>query len=106
MSTKRIYQLQADLCKAMAHPLRLEILEMLSDKECSFSSIQEKTGELKSNLSQHLNLMVKSGMLNSRREGQTTYFSIASKKVTKAFMLIRDILEDYLKKQKKLLAKL
>ena len=106
MSNKKIFELQAEVCKALAHPLRIEIIELLVDQEFNFADIQLATGELKSNLSQHLGLMVKIGILHSRKEGQNTYFSITSKKVTKACYLMREILADHLKSQKKLFAKL
>jgi DNA-binding transcriptional ArsR family regulator len=58
------------------------------------------TGGLKSNLSQHLSVMTKKGILKVRREGQCNYFSLSSKKVAQACRLMREVLIDNLKKQK------
>jgi ArsR family transcriptional regulator len=45
-------------CKALANPIRIEIIDVLNDKELTFGELQNETGVLKSNLSQHLSLMV------------------------------------------------
>lgn len=94
MSTKKIYEMHAEVCKAMAHPLRIEIIDILQKKEHCFSEILEITGGIKSNLSQHLSIMVDKGILNSRRDSRCNYFSLSSLKVSKATALMREILEE------------
>lgn len=105
MEDKKKYELQAEVYKVLAHPLRLKIIDYLQEKERSFSQIQEKTGELKSNLSQQLKLMHKTGILKSRKEGRLVFFSLGSKKVVKACHLMRELLEEELKTRKKILSK-
>ena len=63
MSDKMIYQLHADVCKALAHSIRIEIIDLLQDQEIGFGEIADKTGITKSNLSQHLSIMVEKGIL-------------------------------------------
>jgi ArsR family transcriptional regulator len=106
MADKRIFELHADVCKALGHPLRIEVIDTLQDKEMCFTDILEITGGTKSNLSQHLSVMTKKGILKSRREGQNIYFSLASKKVAQACRLMREVLVDNLKKHTKLLEKI
>lgn len=106
MSGKKIFKLHAEICKALGHALRIEVIDLLQDKELCFSDILEVTGGLKSNLSQHLSVMTKKGILKTRREGQCTYFSLSSKKVAQACRLMREVLIDNLKKQKDLLEKM
>lgn len=103
MADKQIYELHADTCKVLGHPLRIQIIDLLEDKELGFADILEATGGLKSNLSQHLSVMTKKGILKSRREGQSTYFSLSSKKVAQACRLMREVLIENLKKQKEIL---
>ena len=103
MTDKTIFELHADVCKALGHPLRIEVIDLLRDKELCFTDILEITGGLKSNLSQHLSLMTKKGILKTRRDGQCTYFSLSSKKVAQACRLMREVLVDNLRNHKKIL---
>ncbi len=100
---KKIFELHADVCKALGHPLRIEVIDLLQNNELCFTDILEVTGGLKSNLSQHLSLMTKKGILKVRREGQCNYFSITSPKVVEACRLMREVLIDNMKKHQKLL---
>ena len=106
MSDKRIYELHADVCKALGHPLRIEVIDLLQNEELNFTDILEVTGGSKSNLSQHLSIMTKKGILTVRREGQSSYFSLSSKKVSEACRLMREVLIESLKEQQEILKKI
>ena len=106
MNGKKIFELHADACKALGHPLRIEVIDLLQNKELCFSDILEVTGGLKSNLSQHLTVMTKKGILKMRREGQCNYYSLSSKKVAQACRLMREVLIESLKKQNEILEKM
>lgn len=106
MKEKAIYKMHADVCKALAHPIRIEILDTLQLQELSFGLLHEKTGGLKSNLSQHLSIMVAKGLLLQRKSGQNVYYKISSKKVSTACRLMREVLIEYLDKQKAILSKI
>jgi len=103
MNKKRIFELHADVCKALGHPLRIEVIDLLQDKELCFTDILDVTGGLKSNLSQHLSTMTKKGILKTRKDGQCTYFSLSTQKVAKACQLMREVLIDNLEEQKQIL---
>jgi ArsR family transcriptional regulator, virulence genes transcriptional regulator len=103
MSNKKIFQLQANVSKALGHPIRMEIIQLLKEREGSFSYLLEETGCLKSNLSQHLKLLTENGVLKVRREGQCSYFSLTSSKVAKACRLMREVLIENLKAQQEIL---
>ncbi|MEK6782400.1 MAG: metalloregulator ArsR/SmtB family transcription factor [Bacteroidota bacterium] len=103
MADKKIFELHAEVCKALGHSLRIEVIDLLQDKELCFTDILDVTGGLKSNLSQHLSVMTKKGILKVRREGQCNYFSLSSRKVAQACRLMREVLIDNLKKHKAIL---
>ncbi len=67
---------QAALCKVVGHSRRLIILWMLSKEELSVNEIAERAGSTLQNVSQHLRLLKKSGMVTTRRAGQTIYYQI------------------------------
>src|SRR5688500_14626043 len=103
MADKKFYRMHAEVCKALAHPLRIELIEIIRNKELCFSDILEKTGGLKSTLSQHLSIMVEGGILVSRKDSRCSYFRVASPKVNKACGLLREVLADKVGQQAKAL---
>ena len=106
MLHKEIYRLHAEVCKALSHPLRIEVIDVLQEGELCFSDILAITGGLKSNLSQHLSVMVKQGILRMRKEGICNYYRLSSVKVAKACDLMREVLTENLKKHKTILEKM
>ena len=106
MSDKTIYRMHAGVCKALAHPIRIEIIDILQTNEMTFSEILEKTGGLKSNVSQHLTIMVSKGILNQRKEGQNVYFKLSSRKVANACRLMREVLIDNIDRQNEIIKNL
>ena len=105
MSNKKIYQLQANACKALAHATRIEIIETLLSKEMSFSQLLKKIGGAKSNLSQHLSSMTSKGLLLQRKEGLNMYYKLSSKKVSAACLIMRKVMIENLKKQNAIINK-
>lgn len=103
MKDKTIYNLHANICKALANPIRIEIIDILGDKELTFGEIQEITGVLKSNLSQHLSLMVANGILSQRKEGLNMYFKLSTEKIATACRMMREVLIENLKKHHELI---
>jgi len=102
---KRVFKLHAEICKALGHPLRIEIIDLLGKKELCFTDILEKTGGIKSTLSQHLSIMVDKGILKSRRDSRCNYFSLSSSKVAKACGLMREVLVENINLRKELIRK-
>lgn len=103
MKDRTIYTLHSNICKALANPIRIEIIDILNDKELTFGEIQEITGVMKSNLSQHLSLMVSNGILMQHKEGLNVYFKLSGPKIGAACRLMREVLIDNLKKQSDLI---
>jgi len=106
MKDKAIYVLHANICKILANPLRIEIIEVLGENELNFNDLQITTGALKSNLSQHLSHMVTNGILIQRREGTKAYYKLASKKTALACSIMREILIENLNKQHEIINQL
>lgn len=67
----------AALLKALAHPARLLVLCQLVEGESSVSQLQPVTGLSMSALSQHLAVLRDMALVNTRRESQTIYYSLA-----------------------------
>lgn len=96
---KRLYELQAEVCKTLANPKRLEIISALKEGEKTVSDLVGLLGVPKANVSQHLAVMRNTGVLTNRRDGVNIYYSLASPKVTQACMLMREVLTERLKQK-------
>jgi ArsR family transcriptional regulator, virulence genes transcriptional regulator len=68
----------SDLLKALANRHRLIIICQLIDKERSVGELAELLSIRDSTVSQHLALLRKDGLVTSRRDGQTIWYSIGS----------------------------
>jgi DNA-binding transcriptional ArsR family regulator len=68
---------QAALCRVFGNTRRLLILWLLSKEELSVNEITARAGSTLQNISQHLSLLKKSGIVTTRRDGQTIYYQIA-----------------------------
>jgi ArsR family transcriptional regulator len=82
-----IFKLQADICKIFSNDKRLEIINLLKDKEMSNGEIMRETGLGKVNISQHMNVLKSKGVIVSRREGQQLFY-----KIIQACTLMREVL--------------
>ena len=104
---KTLFHLHAEICKTLASAKRLEILNILRDKEMAAGEIVKRMGIPKANVSQHLTLMRNAGILDARRDGVCMYYRSSNPKVIKACDLMREVLverhtqmEQVFKKQK------
>jgi len=86
--------MHAELCRFLTHPVRLEIMDLLRDGEMRVSNILKKVNISQANLSQHLAHMRNKGVLNTRKEGTSVYYSIANKKILDAFDIMTEVLRD------------
>jgi len=68
---------QATLCKVMGNSRRLLILWQLSNGELSVNEIAARVGSTLQNVSQHLNILKKNGIVVSRRQGQVIFYQLA-----------------------------
>lgn len=75
----------------------------MNDKELTLGELQNETGVLKSNLSQHLSLMVSNGILVQRKEGLNVYFKLSTDRIATACRIMREVLIDNLRKQSELI---
>ena len=89
---ERIYAYHAEMCKVFSHPKRLELINILRDKEMSAGELVERLRLTPANLSQHLTMMKERHILVSRKEGNMVYYRIANPRLIEAFDLLQEIL--------------
>ena len=85
--------MQAELCKTLSNPKRLEILDILKERqEISVNDLAELLEIPKANTSQHLAVLRQAGVVNTRKDGINVYYSLRSVKISEACTLTRQIL--------------
>ncbi len=101
--SKTLFEMQAEICKTLASPKRLEIISALKEGERTVGELVETLGVPKANVSQHLAVMRLKGILKSRREGVSIFYRIANPKVVQACTLMRDVLTEQMTERTKLI---
>ena len=96
-SKEEFYLLHAHLCKALAHPTRLLVIDELRDGPRSVGELAERLGLPQSNLSQHLGVLRDQRLVQTRRDGNAVYYSLRDRRLTQAFDLLREVLRQVLK---------
>jgi ArsR family transcriptional regulator, virulence genes transcriptional regulator len=90
---KEFYRRHAHICGVFAHPLRLEMLQLLHERgECTVGDLAEATGVRMANLSQHLAIMRSTNIVVARKEGVSVYYRISDSRIMQAFDLITDVM--------------
>lgn len=89
---KVLYLLQAELCRVMGHPLRIEILDLLSERDRTATELRDWLGIGKVNLSQHLSLLKRAGLIRSQQKGRESIYSLAIPEITDTCHLVRKVL--------------
>jgi ArsR family transcriptional regulator len=76
-----LMELIAARFRVLSEPMRLKILNSLGDEELSVNELVEATGSGQANISKHLGILFKEGLVSRRKEGLNTFYSIADKKI-------------------------
>jgi DNA-binding transcriptional ArsR family regulator/YHS domain-containing protein len=90
----KIFELHAQLLKALAHPRRLEIIQLLRDQEMNVSDIYEMLDLPQANISQHLMILRDAGVVETQRAGKQVIYRLAHPKISEASDLLREVLID------------
>ena len=101
-----LYEIKAELFKALGHPARIRILALLAGQELPVSQLLSETGMEPSHLSQHLAVLRRAGVVASRREGNAVYYRSAHESVDAMLAAAREFLVDALTRTQATLTKL
>ena len=92
-----IFEIKSNLLKGLAHPIRLQVIEHLKDRESSVGKLVMALGVRQSSLSRHLAVLRESGILRARRDKNTIYYSIHDPDIFKVLRPLAGILRKKLK---------
>jgi len=92
----RMYRLHAAVCRALGHPKRLQILDLLRSGEECVCRLAPRVGVTESHLSQLLASLRAAGLVETRREGHSVYYRVRDRRIFEAIDRMREILADQL----------
>ena len=101
LTDRSIFEMQAEICKTLTNPKRIEILNILKNEERTVTELVNALGASKANVSQHLAVMRHKGILTTRRDGVNIFYRVANPKVIDACALMKEVLfEQHMSKKK------
>lgn len=90
---ERLFQLQEDTLKTLANHKRLEIIQLLKNKELTVTEMIEMLGISQSNLSQHLGVLRRHKIVTARKNGLNVYYHLTDKHIAEAVKDLREFLK-------------
>jgi ArsR family transcriptional regulator len=91
-----LFERQAEIAKVLANPTRLRILSLIGAREVSYAALLRDLGVSKTNLSQHLAILRRAGVVVMRRDGVHAHVRVAFPEITGLCAAMRDILARHL----------
>lgn len=98
--------LKAELFKALGHPARIRILEVLSEGDLSVGDMRPLVGIEQSHLSQQLAVLRRAGLVTARKEGSSVIYAVRDATVVKLLQVAKQLLINALAESSDLLADL
>ncbi len=91
-SEQPVFEVKAELFKALANPVRIRVLEELAVSEWSVSDLAAAVGVESPHLSQQLRVLRRAGLVATRKEGTTVFYSIKDPMLVELLSVARQLL--------------
>lgn len=91
------YKQLAEVSSALSHPVRLQVLDLLSEKKQNCTELLKILKIPKPNLSQHLNVLKRAGIVDCHKSGLFQIYFISNPEIWKTYLILKNTI---LKKQK------
>ncbi len=95
-----LFVLQANIAKALGHPTRLRILDLIGHREVPYATLLGKLRIAKANLSQHLAVLRASAVLTVRREGRGVFYRLRYPEIKTVCETMRGVLATHLRAER------
>lgn len=103
MADEIVNKLTADFLKSLAHPVRVKVLNMLEPGERCVCELIEEIEIEQSNLSQHLAVMKRQGLIESRKEGTKVIYRVSSPSVIEVLRSVEKAISDQISQSQSIL---
>ncbi len=91
---KRVLEMKSEIIQAAAHPIRLAIIEYLEGGEQCVCDIVLHVDAQRSNVSRHLALMLKAGVLECRKDGLKVFYQLKTPCILKFLSCVDQVLRE------------
>jgi DNA-binding transcriptional ArsR family regulator len=103
---RELLEMKAAVFQAIAHPIRLAIVELLADGEMCVCDIAGGIEATRSNVSRHLSMMLAAGVLQVRKDGLKMIYSLRTPCVVEFLGCVTRVVRTQLKRRAAILARL
>lgn len=103
-ASEMVFKIKSDFLKSLAHPARLAIVEYLKKGEAPVGQMVKDLAMEQSGLSKHLAILRQSGILCSRQEKVSVYYSVKDRDTFKVLRQVAEILKRKLRESEKMLS--
>jgi DNA-binding transcriptional ArsR family regulator len=93
---QEIQHFKSDFFKALAHPLRIRILEALVDSEKNVNELQTLLDSEGSAVSQQLSVLRNKNIVNGRKDGTSVIYSLTDPQVKELLIVVKQIFDNHL----------
>jgi DNA-binding transcriptional ArsR family regulator len=100
--TNKVYEMQARICKALAHPSRMHIMDLLGKREHTVSELQKQLCIPLPTVSIQIAILRTAGIVETRKEGKNVYCSLAVPEIKQACHLVHCVLRSQIRNAQKL----
>lgn len=90
--TKAVYEIRAEIIRAMAHPTRLYIVDMLAGKKMCVRDLTEKVGADMSTVSKHLTVLKNAGIVQDEKSGSQIFYNLKMPCVLNFFKCVETVI--------------
>lgn len=106
MRSVPLYEAKAELFRALGHPVRIRVLELLSERDQAVHELLEAVGVEASNLSQQLGVLRRTGLVRQQRVGGEVLYSLRVAETADLLAVARRVLRARLVDQDELVKEL
>jgi rhodanese-related sulfurtransferase/DNA-binding HxlR family transcriptional regulator len=86
-----LYDALASVAKALGNGRRAELVDVLAQGERSVEELAAEIGQTVANTSQHLQFLLRAGLVRTRRDGARVYYSLAGEAVGALWRSMREV---------------
>ena len=100
---RQFYEARAAIAKALAHPTRLLVLDVLKERPTCVGELTELAGVDQSTVSKHLAVLKNAGLVSAEKKGLTIHYSLRCTCLDSFFNCVQSVLEDKLRQDQSML---
>lgn len=83
------YEKNSQIFKALSHPIRLQMVDVLLDDECCVTDVMNALGISQSTSSQHLNILKNNGIVYPEKHGTRTCYIVNNELVKEIVAILK-----------------